>query len=531
VHQLFEEQAATTPDATAVVSDGYSVTYRDLNERADRLARRLRKAGVMPDVRVGLYLDRSLEMILAILGVLKAGGAYVPLDPSYPRERILFILEDAGVPVLVTIGSADAPAEGRRVVYVDESDPSELEDAEGLQDAGELEGAREPEGARELEGAREPEGARELEGAGEGKVAQERRRAGESEIGEVRADQPAYVIYTSGSTGTPKGTVITHENIAASTLARIQVYDEAVERFLLLSSFAFDSSAAGLYWTLCTGGALILPPARIEQDIEQLAGLVAHHHITHTLTLPSLYQLILEYAPPESLSSLRIVVVAGEACPAFLPHRHDSRLQEAKLYNEYGPTEATVWATVHEIPRGAGRGSVPIGRPIPGARAYVLDAHRQLVPVGVPGELYIGGAGVALGYLNQPVLTGERFMADPYVAGERLYRTGDLARFRSDGLIEFLGRADGQVKIRGYRIEPGEIESVLAMHPSVLEAVVVGRALPGVDTDDIDDLATALGSLGDEDVDILLAEVAREDQLVNPPLDTMAFATNTDRPG
>ena len=499
VHELFEQQAATTPDATAVVSDGCSLTYHDLNERADNLARRLRKVGVMPDVRVGLYLDRSVEMVVAILGVLKAGGAYVPLDPSYPPDRILFILEDAGVSVLVTIRTADAPIDGRRVVYVDASEAGDADE-----DAGELTGSGK--GEIDVEGARQPGDA------GEGKmVARERRGAAESETNAVRVDHPAYVIYTSGSTGTPKGTVITHGNIAASTLARLQIYDEPVGRFLLLSSFAFDSSAAGLYWTLCTGGALILPPARIEQDIEQLAELVAHHRVTHTLTLPSLYQLILEYAPPESLSSLRTVVVAGEACPAPLPPRHYSLLPEARLFNEYGPTEATVWATVHEIPHGNGRGSVPIGRPIPGVRAYVLDVHWQLVPVGVPGELYIGGAGVAVGYLNQPVLTSERFMADPFVAGERLYRTGDLARYRSDGVLEFLGRVDGQLKIRGFRIEPGEVESVLAMHSSVLEAAVVARALPEVDTNDIDDITIALKSLSDEEVDILLAGVASGD--------------------
>ena len=219
-----------------------------------------------------------------------------------------------------------------------------------------------------------------------------------------------------------------------------------------------------------------MPRQRLEQDIDQLADLIAAQKVTHTLCLPSLYSLLLEHAGADQLASLKTVIVAGEACPVSLARAHYDRLPGCVLYNEYGPTEATVWSTVYKVPPGSEGARLPIGRPIPGVRVYVLDSHLNPVPIGVVGELFVGGEGVTGRYQNREELTAERFIPDPYVEGGRLYRTGDLARFLSDGTIEFLGRVDLQVKIRGYRIEPGEIESILSQHPAIRECVVVARS-------------------------------------------------------
>ncbi len=287
-------------------------------------------------------------------------------------------------------------------------------------------------------------------------------------------DELAYIIYTSGSTGKPKGVMVSQRNLLASTLARIDYYPERLHRFLLLSSFAFDSSLVGIFWTLLQGGTLVLPAADEEKDVVRLSALIAQEKVTHTLALPSLYQLLLTFAPKESLSSLRAVIVAGEACPPDLGAEHDGGCPQATLYNEYGPTEATVWCSVYRLPPEPETGPVPIGRPIANSQLLILDRHQQPVPVGVPGELYVGGAGVTQGYRNRPELTAKRFVKlplDEFAAG-LFYRTGDLVRWRDDGQIEFLGRVDDQVKIRGYRIELGEIEALLRRHPAVAETAV-----------------------------------------------------------
>jgi acyl-CoA synthetase (AMP-forming)/AMP-acid ligase II len=269
-----------------------------------------------------------------------------------------------------------------------------------------------------------------------------------------------------------------------------------VGRYLLLSSFAFDSSVAGVFWTLCEGGALVLPEQKQEQDVNGVASLIAQHGVTHTLCLPSLHGLLLEHAKPGQLDSLRVVIVAGEACPPALPCKHGEGLPDASLYNEYGPTESTVWSTACRLSTSERYSVVPIGRPIPFARNYILDARLQPAPIGVAGELYIGGAGVVPGYLNRPELTAERFIEAMDWALEtgsprgiahtktsdrqpvRIYRTGDLARYRPDGNIEFLGRTDHQVKIRGYRIELGEVEAALSRCNRVREVAVATH--PGV---------------------------------------------------
>jgi amino acid adenylation domain-containing protein len=428
LHRLFEAQATRTPDRIAAVYADQYLTYAALNARANQLAHHLQQLGVAPQVRVGICLEGSLEMLVGIFGILKAGGAYVPLDPTYPRERLAFMATDAQAPVLLTQARLleEVAEHGVEAVCLD----TEWEAI-----------------ARHSEA---------------------------NPVSEVTCGHLAYVIYTSGSTGQPKGVLVTHGNVVHSTQARLTYY-QPVPAFLLLSSFAFDSSVAGLFGTLCQGGTLILPGAGYQGDLGHLTTLITRHHVSHVLSLPSLYALLLQQASPSQLDSLRAVIVAGEACPRGLVTQHDERLPGAALFNEYGPTEGTVWSSVYPCQLQDVATSVPIGRPIANTQIYLLNTQLQPVPIGIPGELYIGGAGVTIGYCNRAALTAERFLPHPFseVAGARLYKTGDLGRYRPDGTIEFLGRSDQQVKIRGFRIELGEIETVLHEHPAIAEAVVV----------------------------------------------------------
>ena len=292
------------------------------------------------------------------------------------------------------------------------------------------------------------------------------------------ADNLAYVIYTSGSTGRPKGVEITHRNLVHSTSARFLYYEEPVRSFVLVSPFFFDSSVAGIFWTLCQGGKLVLPPKDFERDFTSFATLIEDEKASHLLCLPAVYSLLLRQAAPKQLKSLRSVIVAGEPCPLELPRRHFEAMSDAahtSLYNEYGPTEATVWTTVYKCDPGDSTTTVPIGRPVSNVQTYVLDDAHQPVPVGVVGELYVGGEGLARGYLNSPAQTAERFVPHPFSLepGARLYATGDLARYLPGGDLDYLGRRDHQVKVRGYRIELGEIEMALMDHPAVREAAVI----------------------------------------------------------
>jgi amino acid adenylation domain-containing protein len=385
-------------------------------------------------VRVAVLASRSCATVAGILGVLKAGGAYVPLDPDYPFRRLAFLLDDSRAAVVLARrdDAASLPPGAPTVVDLDAADGPES-------DAG-------------------------LTPAGAG------------------PDHLAYVIYTSGSTGAPKGVLVAHRNLSASTRARFRFYEGTVGRYLMVSSFAFDSSIAGLFWTLGQGGTLVLPGPGETTDPRALGALARRHRVTHFLGVPSLYGLLLEHAGPADLATLRVAIVAGEPCPPGLVGRHFKALPGAALVNEYGPTEATVWATAHRFAPGDGAsGLVPIGRPIPGTKAYVLDPRGNEVPAGVTGELYLGGARVARGYHGRPDLTAERFVADPFAAapGARLYRTGDLVRWRADGALECLGRVDGQVKVRGHRVELGEVEAALAAHPGVREAAAAVKAGPG----------------------------------------------------
>jgi amino acid adenylation domain-containing protein len=297
----------------------------------------------------------------------------------------------------------------------------------------------------------------------------------------LRSEHLAYVIYTSGSTGRPKGVMIEHRTLVASTLARHAAYGPSPDRrFLLLSSIAFDSSVAGIFGTLTSGGALCLPSQATATDPRAIAQATSQQRITTLLCMPSLARLVLADLAGQGIGCLREMIVAGEACPPALVQEAAAQPGLA-LYNEYGPTEATVWATVHRCSP-EDQAPVPIGRPVQNTRLYLLDEHGHPVPVGVAGELHIGGAGVARGYLDEPALTAAAFLPDPFDTrpGARMYRTGDLARYRPDGVLDFLGRNDQQVKIRGFRIEPGEIEARLVAHPDVREAAVLAREdVPG----------------------------------------------------
>jgi amino acid adenylation domain-containing protein len=432
--QMIERQAAATPNHKAARCGERILTYRELNQRANKLAHHLRRLGVGPEDVVALFFERSAEMIIALLGVLKAGAAYLPLDPEHPEQRRRLMLEDSGAKVLLTQNYLfpDAASQSGHVIWLDKN-------AETL--------------AAELETDPAPN---------------------------ITGDNPAYVIYTSGSTGRPKGTLVSHRNLLASTAARIRFYDETVSSFLLLPSYAFDSSVAVIFWTLATGGTLVIAPPGAQRDPEAIVNLLSDAEISHLLCLPLLYDAILTEAGDCPPVSLRVAIVAGEACPAALPAKHNEIIPWASLFNEYGPTETTVWSSAYRCGVGGEvyDDGVPIGRPIPGARLYVLDHRLAPVAVGAPGELYIGGAGVTRGYPARPGLTAERFLPDPFgsESGGRLYRTGDRVRYRPDGVLEFLGRVDQQVKIRGYRIEPSEIESVLLQRSEVAEAVVVARA-------------------------------------------------------
>lgn len=432
---FIDDQIATRPDAIALTCGVSSVTYRELDRRANAVAQRLSSLGVGRGHVVGIYARRTLEFPIGIVGVLKAGAAYLPLDASYPEARLSSFLDTAEVSAVLVGPGLRVPSTTRPapVVHLDATHGVELDDSA-------------------MSGSSVALG---------------------SEL-RARPSDPAYVIFTSGSTGAPKGVPVSHEQLVHSTLARSHVYDRQVGAFLLLSSFSFDSSVAGVFWTLSQGGALCLAQDDEIQDVLELAECIRHRRVTHTLCLPSLYRVLLDHAPEGALDSLEVVVVAGEPCPPSLPARHRACLPGAALFNEYGPTEGTVWSTVMRIDQWRGAGTVPIGRPIPNTQAYILDGHRQPVPVGAVGELFIGGAGVVEGYWRRPDLSAERFLDNPFAPG-RLYRTGDRARWRDGGTIEFLGRTDQQVKIRGFRVELEEIEAALMAHPLVSDAVVTAR--------------------------------------------------------
>lgn len=434
IHQLFAQQVESTSDNIAIEWENQHLTYAQLNSEANQLARYLQDLGVDPEVLVGICIEGTTQLhqiLVGILGILKAGGAYVPLDPGYPQQRLNFMLQDAQISILLTQKHLLRlfPEYNKQVICLD----TDWQVIAQYNDAN-----------------------LEWQPAGE---------------------NLAYIIYTSGSTGTPKGVQITHSNLVHSTMARMNYYENNHIRFLLLSSFAFDSSVAGIFWTLCCGGTLHIPQTGMEKEVVQIIKLIYQYRISHLLCLPSVYTLILEQAQITQLTSLHTVIVAGEPCSPKLVQRHFQLLLATSLFNEYGPTEGTVWSSVYQCSWPEQRMQVSIGRPIANTQIYLLNSHGQPVPIGVAGELYISGDGLARGYLGQPQLTAEKFIPHPFSnqPGARLYKTGDLARYRLDGNLEFLGRVDNQVKIRGFRIELSEIEAVLEQHPAIREAVVLSQ--------------------------------------------------------
>lgn len=427
IHERVQKQASLTPDAVAVLSETGTLTYGELNAKANRLARHLRNLGVGPDVLVGVCTERSPEMLVGLLGILKAGGAYVPVDPAYPPERIKFILEDTSVPVLLTQQKlrADLPQLEACVLNLDADLPEIF-----------------AESADDLESF-------------------------------VQAGNLAYVIYTSGSTGRPKGVEVTHGALLNLVKWHCEAYTVTqADRATLIAGTAFDASVWEVWPYLASGAGLYVPSEEARLMPEALRDWLVVNGITLSFLPTPLAERIIMLPWPEE-TALRALLTGGDKL-----HRHPGAKLPFALMNHYGPTENTVVATYGEVPVLPGTEASPtIGRPITNVSAYILDRNLELVPVGVPGELYIGGASLARGYWNRPDLTEERFVHDPFAgeAGARMYRTGDLCRYRADGEIEYIGRTDDQVKIRGFRIELGEVETAVSLHPGVREAVVVVR--------------------------------------------------------
>lgn len=432
---LVERQVAATPDAVAVTGEGGQLSYRELNERANRVAHLLADRGVGAGARIGLCLDRSPDMIVALLAALKSGAAYVPADPAHPRERIAAIFGEAGVAVILS--------------------------------------------QRQLT-ERLPSGIDTILLDDEAAISRQRH----DDLGLVIAiDSPVYVIYTSGSTGAPKGAVIRHRSLANYVRSAAENFAmSAGDRVLQFASLSFDASAQQIYAALISGAALVLRNDRMLSSPQAFLSQCAQWSVT-VLDLPTAYwhELVIGITEAGATvpAALRLVIIGGErAVPDMVRAWHGHVGTRVRLINNYGPTEATIVAVTRDLTGYAGAGEVPIGRPVAGATAYVLDQMRQPVPAGVVGELYLGGVGLAHGYLDQPGLTAQSFVPHPFEEGRRLYRTGDLASFTPDGELVFRGRADRQVKLRGYRVEPAEIESVLRELPEVADALVVLRDAP-----------------------------------------------------
>lgn len=430
IHHIIESVCGSFPEKIALTYGNSNMTYGELDHRANIIALSLAKKIKNKNKVVGLCIERSLDMIVGLLAILKAGCAYLPIDPKYPSKRIDYMVGDASVTMVVTQNGLIPIFKNFNVdiVSVDAIDISVETDT--------------------------------------------------IELPSVEANDLAYVIYTSGSTGRPKGVPITHKNIIDSTEGRLHFYPDSPDAFLLLSSISFDSSKAGIFWTLCTGGNLIVGEDRIEQDITKLEEVINQNSISHTLMLPSLYRLFIDYADASKLNSLTTVIVAGEACPPMLCAAHFNAFSKVSLYNEYGPTEATVWSIAHKVEKEKATGIIPLGKPVANARIYLLDESLSLAPFGAVGEIYIGGTGLSGHYLNRPALTDKAYFPDRFVEGSaKMYKTGDLARYNTDGTIMFLGRSDQQVKIRGCRIELDEVEKAIAENAKIQDVVVLAEAM------------------------------------------------------
>ena len=423
---LFEAQVERTPEAVAVIAAEQRLTYRALNERANRLAHHLREHGVQPDTRVGICLERGLDMVVGLFAILKAGGAYVPLDPAYPQERIAYMLQDSAPVVVLAQATTRALLGDVPVIELDH-------------------------------------------------VTWQRQPATNLQVPGLTARHAAYVIYTSGSTGEPKGVINEHAGVVNRLLWMQDAYGlNAEDAVLQKTPFSFDVSVWEFFWPLFTGARLVMARPGGHKDPAYLCEVIEAQRITTLHFVPSMLDVFLAHGDVSQAEGLVRVMCSGEALPGSLVRRFKQQLPGIGLYNLYGPTEAAVDVTAWNCARPEVPDNTPIGKPIANTRMYVLDAQLQPVPLGVVGELFIGGVQVARGYLNRAQLTAERFLEDPFTGG-RMYRTGDVGRYLPDGNIEYLGRNDDQVKIRGLRIELGEIQARLTEHTSVKDAVVVAR--------------------------------------------------------
>jgi amino acid adenylation domain-containing protein len=420
----FNQQVAKTPDAIAVVAKDSQLSYRELDERSNRLARHLQSLGVKPDTLVGIAMGRSETLVVSLLAILKAGAGYVPLDPTHPKERLSFVIEDSEMRILLTTSETHGrlPLSARGVTVVDVGNPA---------------------------------------------IAQE-----SLDVVEMNAASHnlAYVIYTSGSTGKPKGVMIENRNVINFFTAMDRAIGCALGVWLAVTSFSFDISVLELLWTLTRGFKVVVHG---DEGTDTIADEIRRHGVTHLQMTPSLARMLtLDARAFAALGLLKQMLLGGEAVPASLIH-HIRKVFSGEIHNMYGPTETTIWSTTYRVEEPGS--TVSIGRPISNTQIDILDAELQPVPSGEIGELFIGGEGVARGYWNRPDLTAERFLTISSLSPGRVYRTGDLARFLPDGNIEFLGRADYQVKLRGHRIEPGEIEAILEQCSGVRQAVVLVR--------------------------------------------------------
>jgi|SRR5579871_1199253 len=435
IGELFAEVVENHRDRVAVVEGHERLTYGALNERAERLAAQLEQLGVQSGDRVGLALDRSIAMITGMIGILKTGAAYVPLDTGYPADRVRFMIEDTRLSAIVTDRVHGPRLGGARLVWIDQAD------------TGPARGKRPAPAAT--------------------------------------AESTAYIMYTSGSTGVPKGVEVTQRGVIRLVRQATYVDFGPDEVFAQISNASFDAITFEVWGALLNGGRLVILPMEVILSPEALGAAIQEHHVSAMFLTASLFNIMASRCP-QAFRGMRHLVVGGDAVdPRW--SRHVLRTAPVdRIINGYGPTECTTFSVTHDIrdvPEGAKL--VPIGRPLSNSQAYILDWNMQPVPVGVPGELYLGGDGLAKGYWNRPELTTERFIPSPFMAagGARLYKTGDLARYRADGVMECLGRTDHQVKIRGFRIETGEIEAVLRQHPSVRDcAVVAGEDASGAKT-------------------------------------------------
>ncbi|MBK8563871.1 MAG: amino acid adenylation domain-containing protein [Saprospiraceae bacterium] len=437
LHDIFMREVTRCPNATAIIFGSQSMTYAELDRRSDSLAKQLLLLGIQTEDFVAIYLERSFEMIVGIFGILKAGGAYVPIDVDYPKDRMDFMIQDSQAKVILTQRhlAQNLPTSNTQIITLDD-DP-------------------------EISNLKSSNLNLKSKNVAPGNL--------------------AYMIYTSGSTGKPKGCMLTHENLCNQLEGQQAIAPEPIGAMMLTCSISFDVSVLTIFWTILQGAPLVLPHQGEEKDMAQLADTIYKNKVTHILTLPSLYTLLLDQAPAQKLQGIRLVNVSGEVCPTSLAQKHERIIPNGQLYNLYGPTEATVNCTYFTFPKGFNEPKAPIGIPILNYKIFILDDKMQEVPRGEIGEIYIGGTKpvVGRGYWNRPELTAERFIqlspSHPLTSLtlSPLYKTGDLARWMPNGNIEFLGRSDFQVKFRGYRIELGEIEAAISNHSAVRETVVV----------------------------------------------------------